>query len=361
MDEMLFSPIKINSLTVPNRFVRSATQDYYANDDGSVSENNMHLYEKLDGMGLIISGFIYVSENGKCTSSQFGLYEDKLTDSFKRLTDKVHEAGNIIFAQLVHGGRQVRLKYVKGTIWAPSVWEPHAPDAKILPKEMSDEDILRVIDDFTNSVKRAFNAGFDGVQFHSAHGYLLSQFLSPYTNRRIDQWGGALENRIRVTLEILKRSRAETGKDYPLIIKLNGDDGGIKGGLTIDDASKAAVLLEEGGIDAIEVSRSMMESPEPAVKTDITREEDEAYLLDQALKIKKNVKIPVISVGGYRSVAIMENALKEGKCDMVSLSRPFIREPDLVKKILRGKNRADCISCNKCFNIRGIKCVYVDD
>ncbi len=357
MSDILFSPIRINSISIKNRFVRSATQDYYANDDGSVSKENIELYSKFKDIGIIMTGYIYIAENGKSTSRQLGLYNDSLIDSFKALTHTVHKNNQLIFAQLVHGGRQVRKKHIKGEIWAPD--KVLTPDKKFYAKKMSEGDILYIIDSFVKAIIRAKRADFDGIQLHAAHGYLLSQFLSPHINKRNDKWGGNTINRSRIIIEILKKARKKVGNNYPIIIKLNGDDGGIKNGLTIEESKKIARLLEENGIDAIEVSRGTMDSPLPAIESNILKEKDEAYLLPLAAKIKKEVNIPVISVGGYRSKKIMEYAIKTKKCDMISLSRPFIREPDLIYKFKTGKEKADCISCNRCHSPRGIKCYFV--
>lgn len=358
MDSLLFSDIRINKLTLPNRIVRSATHDYMALDDGSVSDRNIELYDQFKNIGLIISGFIYVSENGKCTSSQFGLYKDPLIPSFQKLTDTVHKNNQYIFAQLVHGGRQVRPKYIKGEIWAPS--EIVSSDSRIIPKEMTEQDINSIIEDFVIAGVRAKGSGFDGIQLHAAHGYLLSQFLSPHTNKRDDQWGGSIENRTRIICKIINRMRKHLGNDYPICLKINGDDGGLENEISILDLKKAVKILQDNGADAIEVSRGMMGSPKDTVQTDITEKKDEAYLLDLAEAVKDEVNIPVISVGGYRHLSIMEEALKQDKCDMIAVSRGFIREPDLVDRLKNGQNRAKCISCNKCFNLRGIKCVYGD-
>lgn len=359
MDNILFTPIKINDLTIPNRFVRSATNDYYSHEDGSASEAQVHLYTELakGEVGLIISGFIYIAENGKTARGQFGLYNKSQVSSYRKLADTVHKYGGFVFAQIVHGGRQVRPNYIKGEAFAPTEYDN--VNLKFRAREMTEDDILKTINDFINTAVWCKEAGFDGVQLHGAHGYLLSEFFSPHANRRTDKWGGSTENRMRIAVEIINGIRKKVGNNYPLIIKLNGSDGGLENGLEIEESVKIAKELERLTIDAIEVSRGMIGSPEPAMKEEILSEKDEAYLLPLAEQVKKNVNVPVISVGGYRTLKIMENAVLQNKCDMVSLSRPFIREPDLVTKFREGKQKADCISCNKCSYPRGIRCYHL--
>lgn len=352
----LFSPVHINQLIVANRFVRSATQDYYAGADGSISPVQYQLYRNLarGGVGMIITGFIYILENGKATPGQLGIYDPHLIPALCELTNQVHEEGGVVVAQLVHSGPQTRAKLVNGPIWVPSA-DKEFPNATV----MDSADIRELISAYVGAAKRCVRAGFDGVQLHCAHGYLLSRFLSPRTNRRKDEWGGSAENRARVVVEIIRGIRESAGSEYPLMVKMNGDDGGLEGGLEIEDAGKTAAILEREGLDAIEVSRGFANSPKSPVEKDVDDESKEAYLLRLAAAIKKAVGIPVISVGGYRTLSVMEKAVRAGSCDMVSMSRPFIREPDLVEKFQEGKMRADCISCNKCFNLRGIRCAQL--
>jgi 2,4-dienoyl-CoA reductase-like NADH-dependent reductase (Old Yellow Enzyme family) len=261
--------------------------------------------------------------------------------------------------QIVHGGRQSNPKITKETPMAPSAVEDTS--SKIVPREMMAEDIERVISQFADAAVRAREAGFDAVQFHGAHGYLLSQFISPYTNQRTDEWGGSTEGRCRIIIEILKRTRNKAGEDFPEFIKLNTTDG-LDHGLTYEEAAKAAALLTEAGIVHIETSGGIAEAGAVAAQKSILKPEQEAYFGDAAKLVKEKVgdKAVVALVGGVRSLEVMNRIINDGTADMISLSRPLIREPHLVKKFKDGeKTKADCISCNGCYNPRGVRCVVI--
>ncbi len=354
MADPLFDHLSIGPLGLPNRIVRSATHDYRANSDGSPSAEQFGIYTQLSqhDIGLIISGFLYVAPNGTCAPGQFALLDDSDLALFRRLTAAVHDNGGRIVAQLALGGRQCRRETKSAPAGVPSMLPGDNPGEL---REMTPDDIEQAIRDFIRAAGQTREAGFDGVQLHAAHGYLLSQFLSPVTNKRTDEWGGSIENRARILVRTVQGIKSKTGA-FPVLVKLNGDDGGIPGGLTIDDSTKAACLLEHAGLDAVEVSRGMKGSPQPTVVNSINTPEKEAYLLPLAATMKKHLSIPVISVGGFRSAAVMRQALSSGVCDLVSLSRPFVCEPDLVQKLKAGKQKADCISCSRCFNPRGIRC-----
>ena len=221
---------------------------------------------------------------------------------------------------------------------------------------MTAGDIRDVRTAFMEGARRAGKAGFDGVQLHIAHGYLLSGFISPHTNRRTDDYGGSPENRYRLIAEIIQGIRDVCGPDFPQIVKLNSTDF-IKGGLEIADSLLIAEWLERDGIAGIEVSGGMAEAGKGSVWKGLRSEEDEGYFMDNAVRIKEAVGIPVFGLGGFRTFSVMEDAIREGRADLVSMSRPFIREPHLVKKHRQGLiKKAACISCNLCFNPRGISC-----
>jgi 2,4-dienoyl-CoA reductase-like NADH-dependent reductase (Old Yellow Enzyme family) len=193
-----------------------------------------------------------------------------------------------------------------------------------------------------------------------AHGYLLSSFLSPHTNRRTDEWGGTFENRARVLVEILGGIRSLLGGGFPVIAKLNSSDF-LDGGFTVDESVKAATILEAAGIDGIEVSGGMAEAGRGSIWPGLRKPEDEGYFVAVAARIKAAVKVPLFGLGGIRTLQVAENFVREGLIDLVSLSRPFIREPHLVKDFREGRvARSGCISCNKCMNLRGIRCGHLE-
>ncbi|MFC2076037.1 NADH:flavin oxidoreductase [candidate division KSB1 bacterium] len=348
--ENLFSPIRYGRLTVPNRFVRSATNDRTAADGGRPGERTEILFRELarGDIGLIITGHAYVHPSGIAGFDQWGIHRDDPVPAYRRVVDVVHSEGGRVMMQLAHAGRQSRAKWVKRTPMAPSA--VHEPVYGIDPAPMSEADIETIIEAFVLAAVRARVAGFDGVQLHAAHGYLISQFLSPHTNRRDDSWGGDFDGRFRFLQEIYSRIRKELGDDYPILVKMNSTDG-LPGGLDLDDAVQIAARLDRAGIDGIEVSGGMAEAGEFTARRDLNPEA-EAYFLPAGARIKAEVNCPVISVGGHREYKRMNEAVEEGRTDAVALSRPFIREPDLVRLFRAGQERAACISCNGCFGLR---------
>lgn len=348
--------MKIGNLEIPNRFVRSATHDFMANRDGSVSDRQVALFENLarGEVGLIITGHAYVKTSGMASPFQTGADKDELIGGLSRIPQAVHRNPSLIFLQLAHAGRQTTPKICGCTPAAPSA--VYEPAFKIMPKEMSPKSIRGLIDDFVQAGRRAKQAGFDGVQLHMAHGYLLSSFISPYTNRRSDEWGGSLTNRLRIVGEIIEGTKGSTGKNFPLIVKLNSEDF-LPGGLVLEESIEIAKILEKMGVDGIEVSGGMAEAGKGSVWKGLRKEDEEGYFVDNASKIKQAVTIPVFGLGGIRTFSVMERMIEEGKADLISISRAFIRDPFLVKKFRNGETqKSECISCNRCFNLRGISC-----
>ncbi len=349
---ILFEPIEINGLKISNRFVRSATNDRRAELSGEVTDELIHVYETLaaGGVGLIITGHAYVAWNGKASPTMIGVHTNKLIPGLKELVDAVHQHDSKIVLQINHAGRQTATSTIGEIPVAPSPVYFSKTDET--PRALDDDEIESLIVSYAAAARRAVGAGFDGVQIHCAHGYLGSQFISPYTNRREDRWGGSLENRMRFPLEVYRAIRKEVGDSYPVMIKLNSEDY-IEGGLSIDDSSQIARTLSNEGIDAVEISGGIGDSHDWIVKTDISEEDDEAYFLSNARKFKAVIDVPLILVGGLRSPSLMETLVATGEADMVSLCRPLIREPDLVNQWKQGsRKKADCISCNGCQKYR---------
>lgn len=361
---MLFEPFNLAGIEIKNRIVRSATYEKRANEDGFVTDSLIELYETLTrgGAGLIITGNALVHPTGRTITQMLCIHSDIYIKGLERLATAVHELGGVIFLQLVHGGRQSLPILLGGQMpMAPSA--VYDPSTEVMPREMTDAEIWQMIDAFADGSRRARIAGFDGIQLHGAHGYLISEFLSPHTNRRYDYWGGDEERRFHFVEEVYKAIRREVGDDYPVIIKMNADDG-LDGGLRPEEAVRIARRLESLGIDAIEVSGGMYEAGKRTARPDILRPEEEAYFREPARLFKKNINIPVIVVGGIRSKSVMEDILQRGDADLVSLSRPLIREPDLPERLMKGKEKADCISCNGCMNFRKldvVRCVQIKD
>jgi 2,4-dienoyl-CoA reductase-like NADH-dependent reductase (Old Yellow Enzyme family) len=272
----------------------------------------------------------------------------------------VHKYDSKIVLQINHAGRQTASATIGETPVAPSA--VYNPITEETPRELTDKEIEDLIDAYVATAKRAVTAGFDGVQIHAAHGYMASQFISPYTNKRKDKWGGSLENRMRFPLEIYRRFRSVLGEDYPIAIKLNSEDF-LAGGLTIEDSSTIARALSSEGIDAIEISGGMGESGAQIIRMKIKEETDEAYFLSNAKMFQERIHCPLILVGGMRSPALMEKLIANEDIDMISMSRPFIREPDIVNKWKQGNlKKVDCISCNGCLKNKTepVRCIMLD-
>jgi 2,4-dienoyl-CoA reductase-like NADH-dependent reductase (Old Yellow Enzyme family) len=353
---VLFTPLRIGPVTIPNRFVRSATHDFMAEEDGSVTERHLTLFNQLaEGeVGLIITGHAYVNPAGKASPRQLGVHEDRMVEGLSRIPQAVHDFPSRVFLQIAHAGRQTKEKICGCTPLAPSA--VYEPVFKVMPRAMTKEEVKTTIAEFVQAGRRAKQAGFDGVQLHVAHGYLLNSFISPYTNRREDEYSGSLLNRARILREILGGLKSLAGLDFPVIAKLNSSDF-IPQGLSIEESIEIARLLEADGLDGVEVSGGMSEAGKGSIWQGLRSQEEEGYFVDSASRFKAALRIPVFGLGGFRSFAVMERAIEEGKVDLISLSRPFIREPDLVKKFRLGQvDKSECISCNKCFNPRGIKC-----
>jgi len=367
---ILFEQFNIKNMKLKNRFVRSATTDGCAENTGHVSDRQISVIENLadGGTGLIITGIAYVHDSGRIISLQNSIADDKYVPGLKNLASAAHINGAKIAVQLFHAGREgsIFLNPQKRLALAPSSPEDNSKLKKRY-REIKEEEIYEVIDAFGNAAKRAKEAGFDAVQVHGAHVYLLSQFLSPGVNKRKDKWGGSLENRLRLHREICHSIREKTGDDYPVMIKIGVKDG-FEGGLEFAEGKEAAVILAESGYDALEISLGIRgkgyENSE--YKTGIKRVDKEGYFRDCCQEIKSLVNIPVMMVGGLRSFELMEEIILKKDADLISLCRPLIKEPDIIKQWENNssdRKRSTCISCNKCLEtlFRGneVSCVQL--
>jgi len=346
---ILFEASEINGMKISNRFVRAATWEGMAADDGGCTAKLIDMMAALaeGGVGLIISSHAYVSPEGQAGPWQLGIYKDDLVLGLESMTKAVHDRGGRIVLQLAHAGFFSFAKLTGQTPMAPS---DVAGFAKGPRREMMLEDIRQVVSAYGAAAKRAQQAGFDGVQIHSAHGYLLNQFLSPAFNQRNDRYGGDIRNRARILIEVLQSVRNAVGSNYPVLVKLNCQDF-IDNGLTLEDSLQVGVMLAQNGIDAIELSGGVLVGGKlNPVRVGIKTEEKEAYFQREAAAFKKQVDVPLILVGGNRSFQVAERLVKDGVADYLSMSRPLIREPDLVNRWKSGDlARAACLSDNMCF------------
>lgn len=361
---ILFEPTKIKNMDLGNRFVRSATYDGCA-DKGYVTEKQVNLYETLaeGGVGLIITGITYVHNNGQISKFQNSISSDEFIPGFKRLTCAVHDRGAKIAVQLFHAGREARFPKSSNRIPIGPSFLEKGLYFKAEYRAMTESEIWEVVRAFGDGAKRAREAGFDAVQIHGAHAYLLSQFLSPYTNRRLDEWGGPLENRLRIHCEIYQDVRQKVGEDYPVLIKIGVQDA-FSGGLEISEGKLAAKYLAELGFDALEISQGLRgpSDEDTEFRTKINTLDREAYFRNWCRQIKNQVDVPVMMVGGLRTFKLMEEIIQNKEADFISLSRPLIREPGIINDWKIGDyHRSKCISCNECFEslIKGktLECV----
>ena len=328
-----FAPYILAGVPLRNRFVRSATVSPYATD-GMTGDAGMEYYRLLakNQVGLIVTEMTYVSPDGQASQTQAGLCNDAAIDQHKKITEAVHREGGKIFIQLNHGGAASLGKEPLSPSGIPSPYTGHPA------KVMIDEDIAAVIRDFSSAAVRAKASGYDGVQIHCAHGYLLSQFISPFYNRRTDKYGGTPENRFRFPAEVISAVLRAVGPAYPVCIKINSNS-------ECDDDLYGEALMWMGkecaslGICAMEVSGYDF--------TPRGRAGEHTYYLERAAKLRAHSGLPVMLVGGIRTTVDVQWALDAG-IDLVSMSRPFLCQPDIVLRLRRGE-RSQCQSCSQCF------------
>ncbi len=351
----MFEPVTIKNIEIRNRIARSATYEGMGNHNGEPGPRLAQLYNSLaeGGIGLLITSAAIIERfkmplpEGADMAYPTYIDTDDVIELWKPIVADVKSRGAAIAMQIVHIGRQEApvLRMGEPPI-APSAVEER--ESGVMPREMSIDEIKEMIEKFAQACRRVKEAGFDAVQLHGGHGYLISNFISPYTNRRTDEYGGDTARRAKFIVDIVARARELVGEDYPIMIKMNCDDF-IPEGLTKDEAARVASVIEQGGIDCIEVTGGIYESRKEMDRKGINTEEKEAYLRTYAEALREAVRIPLILVGGMRSPSVIEKVLAEGIADVVSLSRPFIREPQLVKRWMEGDtDRATCISCSQC-------------
>jgi 2,4-dienoyl-CoA reductase-like NADH-dependent reductase (Old Yellow Enzyme family) len=361
MTRTLFEPTEINGMELQNRFVRSATWEGLAAEDGSCTPPLVELMETLaaGGVGLIISSHAYVQKVGQAGTGQLGIHNDDMISGLKEMTAAVRGQKGKIVCQLAHAGFFGNEKLSGQTPIAPSAVDGIAEGMR---KEMTTDDFEKVINAFASAARRAKVAGFDGIQIHGAHGYLLSEFISPMFNQRTDEYGGSIENRARLPLAVLQAIREAVGVDYPVLIKINCKEF-VDEGLQPEEFVAVGKMLADAGIDAIEVSGGLPVNPKTRPsQLGINKEEKEAYFHEEARALRKETDVTLILVGGNRSFHVAEGLVAGGVADYISMSRPLIREPHLINRWKAGDlTRSACISDNLCFRLaikgEGIYCL----
>lgn len=360
----LFDKAKIGNVTLQNRFLKASSWEALATKEGHLTPALFDIHKELaeGGAGAILTGYASDTKEEKPNPGMIGIYNDSFIPELKKLTTLVHEKGSKIFLQIAYGGSFSNLKPPSKIIYGPSAVPSQI--TKITPIEMTKENIEEIVEAFAKASKRAKEAGFDGVELHGAHGYLLSSFLTPYYNQRTDEYGGSIENRARIIIEILKAAKKSTGENFPILIKLNSADYMEKDGLTFNESIIVAKMLEKAGIDAIEVSGGN-ENIKSVGKQNLgparrnLKAEDESYFQDYAKELVKILKIPVILTGGNRDFKKLEALHKNYGIDFFGISRPMIREPNLINLWKKDPTKPVlCISCNGCFRTIGKRCVF---
>ena len=335
----IFDEVQLKNLKLNNRIIRASIGDGYSLVNGKITEESLNLYKQLsnDGVGLIITGCTNVADYYQFDNiNNFRIDKDEYIPEYQKLTSLVHKNKAKILMQIFHVGGATTVQTDK--IYAPSSIK--IPATNRTSNEMTKEDILRIEQNFVDGAVRAQKAGFDGIDIHAAHHYLLSEFLSPIFNKRNDEYGGNDENRARMIIEIIQKIRKEVGPDFIISMKINCEDG-YPEGITQEGFLTACKLAEKAGVDMIQVSG--MEWLFGKIKPNTP------VFFQQTKLLADIVKIPVVLVGGLRDVDTMENAINNSNIEFVSIGRPLICEPDIVQKWKSGyKKKSICLNCNNC-------------
>jgi len=344
--EKLFSPFSIGSLKLANRIVMPPMATNYATPEGFVTDRQIAYYVERarGGVGYITVEHTGIHQQGKASPKMLMIHSDENAEKIKNLVEAVHAAGGKIVVQINHAGRQTFSKVTGGTIVGPSA-VPVLPTMET-PRELTVSEIEDLVATFTIAAERVKNTGADGVELHMAHGYLICSFLSPFSNKRKDQYGGTIADRARFALEVLRSVRQCVGSGFPVICRLSGDEY-VAGGLNVEDTRQIAKLLEKEGADALHISAcnaasSFLNHPPYYVA--------EGVFVHLAEAVKAQVDIPVITVGRIRNPLMADQIIADGKADLISMGRALIADPRLPQKAKEGQltEIIPCISCNKC-------------
>jgi NADPH2 dehydrogenase len=319
----LFDPIDIKGLRLKNRLVMAPMATGMATAEGEVTDRHIRHYSARarGGVGLIILEHTYVLKNGKLSTGQLGLYADGLIPGLNRLAKAVHKEGSKVIIQLTHAGAKTNSGIIGGQPVGPSNVAP--PDSKESPRPLTQAEIKSIALAFADAARRALEAGCDAVELHGAHGFLIGQFLSPYTNRRDDAYGGSLEGRLKFPTEVVMNVRANLESKVPVFYRFGADDM-VEGGLTPGEAKLAAPLLERCGVDVLDISGGLGGGGSD-------RYSDQGYFVPLAQSIRESVKIPVIGVGNITEAEYADRIVREGRVDLVALGRKLLSDPDFPK------------------------------
>ena len=344
----LLSPVQLGSLELPNRFVVPPMATNLAHEDGTVSQALIDYWvaRAKGGWGLLIVEFTAIDPLGKVGPCHPCLWSDKFIKGLKKLTDAVHRYGARIAIQLSHTGRQTTQQIIGIPGALPVSASPiPCPLEREIPRALSSEEVYELIEKFGDAALRARDSGFDAVEIHGAHGYLLAQFMSAYSNKRIDEFGGSLHNRMRFPLEVIHTIRRKIGPSFPLIFRMSGEEK-VPGGRTLDESRVIARLIEEAGIDALDVSVGVSGSAQYIFASLAV---PPGFLLSSSQEIKKAVSVPVIAVGRINHPLLAEDAIETGKADLIAWGRSSLADPELPNKVAAGQldEICPCIYCSQ--------------
>lgn len=345
MLDHLFNAGKIGSCEIKNRLAVTAMVTNYCDEDGMATERYICYHEEKakGGWGLIITEDYAINAHCMGYKNIAGLYNDEQITSHKKLTERVHQYGSKVFAQIYHGGRQSHAG-VNGGVQPVAPSAIPCPWCRDLPREMTKADIRQVIQEFGECAKRVKEAGFDGIELHAGHGYLLAEFMSTYVNKRTDEYGGCLDNRVRIIKEVYDSIRANVGEDFPLMIRFSADED-MPGGRDIAETRVLAELFEQWGFDALHVSSGVYGDYNKGIVSPMY--EKHAWTVDYAAEVKKIVNIPVMTVNRINDPRMANNVIAMGKADFVGMGRGSLADPFLPNKAKAGKlcDIRYCIGC----------------
>ena len=342
----LFSPFRIGTLELRNRIVMPPMATNFAGEDGSVNDRHIAYYVKRakGGVGYITFEHTGILKQGRAFPNMALIDSDQNIPSFRKLVKAIHQENGKILIQINHAGRQTSSSITGSPIVAPSAIP--CPVRKEMPQELSTEEIQKIIEAFGAAALRVKEAGADGVEIHMAHGYLINQFLSPFSNKRMDEYGGDVDRRMRMAIEVLRMVRNKVGPDFAVLCRISADEY-VEGGLKIEDSREIAKALERNGADALHVSACVAAS---GYLNHPPYYAEEGVFAHLAQGIKSVVGIPIIAVGRIRTPRLANQILEDNKANLISMGRALIADPNLPVKALQGKTEEiiPCISCNRC-------------
>lgn len=334
---ILSKPVVTDKIVLNNRLVLPPLETTKANEDGSVNEELIDHYDKMSKGGcfsLIIVEHSFISHQGRASEGQLSAAEDPNIPGLRMLTEAIHLNGSKVIMQLNHCGSMGNPVITKSEVIGPSSIVNPRSKAQMMPREMTREDISRIIEEFSRAAKRAKLSGFDGVEIHSAHGYLLNQFYSPITNKRTDEYGGNTSNRIKIHLEVISAVREAVGEEYPILLRLGASDY-RDGGTTVEDSILAAAEFEKAGISIIDISGGLCGYTLP-------NNSEQGYFKELGKAVRKRVSIPVILTGGITDPYSAEDIVEQGYSDLVGVGRAALKDPLWACKaleLLRGSRK----------------------